>query len=66
MSGKMIEDLDRLTSKYESSEDLLISYPEEVWDTNIRMYDPVIIVDKNEFDRSKLKNFQKVIFHILL
>lgn len=62
MSGKLIEDLDRLTSKYESVEDLLLSYPEEVWDTQINMYEPVIIVDKNEFDRSKSYYIPDIVF----
>ena len=53
MSGHLIEDLDRLTSQYESMEELLTSYPEEVWDADICIYEPVIIVDKHEFDRSK-------------
>lgn len=62
MSGKMIEDLDKLTSKYESSEDLLSSYPVEVWDTNIRMCDPIIIVDKDEFDRSNSYYISDIVF----
>lgn len=62
MSGRLIEDLDRLTSKYESSEDLLMSYPQEVWDTDIHMYDPVILVDKDEFDRSKSYYITDIVF----
>ena len=53
MSGNLIEDLDRQTAFYASEEDLLESYPEEVFGENIRIYEPVIIVDKHISDRSK-------------
>jgi hypothetical protein len=62
MSGKLIEDLDRLTSKYESIEDLLSSYPEEVWDIAVKMYEPVIIVDKYETDRKKSYYITDIVF----
>ena len=62
MSGQMIEDLDKLTSKYESAEDLLISYPKEVWDADVFIYEPIIIVDKDEFDRSKSYYITDIVF----
>lgn len=62
MSGSLIEELDRLTAKYESIEDLLVSYPEEVWDTKINLYDLVIIVDKDKVDRSKSYYISDIVF----
>ena len=62
MSGNLIEELDRLTAKYESSEDLLVSYPEEVFGKKINLYEPVIIVDKDEVDRSKSYYISDIVF----
>lgn len=62
MSAKLVEDLDRLTSKYESIEDLLSSYPKEVWDIEVNLYEPVIIVDKDETDRSKSYYITDIVF----
>lgn len=62
MSGELIEDLDKLTSKYESIEDLLVSYPEEVWNTKVNIYEPIIIVDKDEVDRSKSYYITDIVF----
>ena len=62
MSGNLIEDLDRMTSKYESSIDLLTSYPEEVYGKKITLYEPVIIVDKHIDDRSKSYPIFDIVF----
>lgn len=62
MSGHLIEDLDRMTSKYESYEDLLLSYPLEVYGEYFKIYEPVIIVDKDEQDRKKSYAIYEIVF----
>lgn len=62
MYGELIEQLDTLTSKYDSVEDLLDSYPEEVFGVNVVLYEPVIIVDKHETDRSKSYEIYDIVF----
>ena len=62
MSGNLIEDLDRQTAYYSSLEDLLLSYPTEVYDKDIVIYDPVIIVDKHIDDRSKSYAIFDIVF----
>lgn len=51
--GDTIEEIDRITAKYESSIDLLTSFPEEVFGKKFIIYEPVIIVDKHVKDRNK-------------
>ena len=53
MFSKTIEDLDKLTDDYESAQDLLDSYPKEVYGQSLFLYEPVIIVDKDMTDREK-------------
>ena len=62
MSGDLIEDLDRMTAKYESYSDLLTSFPEEVYGEKFTLYEPVIIVDKHIEDRSKSYPIYDIVF----
>jgi len=62
MYGHLIEDLDKLTANFKSIEDLLKSYPEEVYGENVLLYDPVIIVDKDETDLSKSYPIYEIVF----
>lgn len=52
MDSHLIEDLDRMTSKFTSFRDLIEAF-QEVNNTNKSIYEPVIIVDKDEIDRSR-------------
>ena len=62
MFGEKIEDLDKLTDDYESVEDLLESYPKEVYGQSFLLYDPVIIVDKDMTDREKSYAIYDIVF----
>lgn len=62
MQGERIEDLDKLTDDYESIEDLLSSYPEEVFGKTVLLYEPVIIVDKDIVDRKKSYAIFDIVF----
>lgn len=45
-SGEQIEELDYITKNYDSLDDFLESYMEEYYGEKLRLYAPVIIVDK--------------------
>ena len=62
MFGEKIEDLDKITDDYESVEDLLESYPKEVYGQSFLLYDPVIIVDKDMTDREKSYAIYDIVF----
>lgn len=62
MSGSRIEDIDKLTDDYESIEELLDSYPEEVLGKKLTLYEPIIIVDKHITDRSKSYEIYDIVF----
>ena len=62
MCANLIEELDNLTSQYASVDDLLDSYPEEVFGEKILLYEPVIIVDKHKTDRSKSYAIYDIVF----
>ena len=62
MTGSLIEELDKLTARYESYLDLLESYPEEVFGQPLILYDPVIIVDKDIEDKSKSYPIFDIVF----
>lgn len=53
MYAENIEDLDALTDQYESADDLLSSFIEEVYGEKAILYNPMIIVDKDPIDRKK-------------
>ena len=61
-SGEQIEDLDYITKNYDSLDDFLESYIEECYGKKIRLYNPVIIVDKHETDRSKSYAIYEFVF----
>lgn len=62
MFSKTIEDLDKLTDDYESAQDLLDSYPKEVYGQSLFLYEPVIIVDKDMTDREKSYAIYDIVF----
>lgn len=62
MDAELIEKLDQMTSYYESYDDLLDSYPEEVFGKPEIMYDPVIYVDKHLTNREKSYYIFDIVF----
>lgn len=61
-SEKQIEDLDAMTAIYDSIDDLLETCIEERYGQKIRLYEPVIIVDKHITDRSKSYDLYEFVF----
>lgn len=62
ISAEDIEKLDRMTSKYESMDDLLFSYMREVYDSDAMLYNPIIIVDKDPIEREKSFAIKEIVF----
>lgn len=62
MYGERIEYLDSLTSNYESMNDLLSSYTEEVYGKKTMLYNPMIIVDKDPEKRDKSYTIDEIVF----
>lgn len=62
MFGERIENLDALTSGYDSEDELLSTYMENVYGEKVQLYNPVIIVDKDQIDRSKSYVINEIVF----
>ena len=62
MSGEKIEYLDNMTANYDSMDDLLNSYVEEVYGEKKPLFNPMIIVDKDPKDRNKSYIIPDIVF----